>query len=252
MRSAVLQVMELSWRQAQRSKILIGVGIAILVAATLALVIRTQDPSTPDAVFQAFVLMALATVFVPLLALLVGTHAMASEREGGTLPFLFTRPIPRAAVVLGKGATAILVAVAASAVAVTLVYVAMGLPTGAQLGGAIAATATMAMALTAIFVLLGTVLQRSLYAGLAYIALYEGLLGNVVAGRAGASVTWHGRRLISAWAGEALPFDLASLYTGSVAASVLTLALVTLAALAGAALWADRREYGLREKVKEE
>lgn len=248
----IVQIADLGWRQALRSKLLIGVGIALAASTALALLIHTQEVGEGAATFQAFALMALTTVFVPLLALLLGTHAMASEREGGTLPFLFTRPIPRAAVVLGKGLAAILMATAAAALAVLLAYVVTGFPAGGQPFGAIAAVAIMTAALTSVFVLLGTLMQRSLYAGLAYIALYEGVLGNVVAGRAGASITWHGRTLLTSWAGRELPSDLARIFQGNALASFVTLAIVTVAALGAAALWAEKREYGLREKTKEE
>lgn len=249
---AVRQIVDLGWRQAIRSKLLIGAGITLAVAAGLAMLIRSQTDDDPAGLFQAYVLMALTTVFVPILALLLGTHAMASEREGGTLPFLFTRPVPRAAVVLGKGIAAILLATAASVLAVVLSYVANGFPTGAQLLGACAGIAFTAAALTAFFVLLGTIMQRSLYAGLAYIALYEGVLGTVVTGRAGASITWHGRALLTAWAGDELPFELSRLFEGNALTSLVALVLVIVGALALAAAWAEKREYGMREKAKEE
>lgn len=253
--TAAIQVGDLAWRQAIRSKLLIGVGLVIAFATAIALLIRLEGASgtTPAQDYQALQIVLLSTVVVPLVSLLLGTSAMATERENGTLAYLFTRPFPRAAVVLGKGAAAILVANAATLLCALLVFAASGFPANAQLGGGLAGLMLEATALTAVFVLFGTLMSRSLYLGLAYVVLVEGVLGNFIAARSGFTVTYHARNILSEWsANAARSNNMIEAMPGSAGASVLALLVITAAALAAACAWVERREYGLRDKPKEE
>lgn len=253
---ATVEMTDLGWRQTIRSKLLIGIGLAILLPVGIAFLIHEYAEGSSAATdYQALQLLLLSTVVAPLVALLLGTGAMATERESGTLAYLFTRPFPRAAVVLGKGLGAIAVANVAVAAAAVGVFVASGAPANAQFGGGLLALLLETTALTAVFVLFGTVLAKSLYLGLAYIALIEGLLGNVVAARSGYTVTYHARNLLSEWSARAInreAEELLGTLPGSAAQSVLVLVVVTVAALAAAGWWVETREYGLRDRPKEE
>ena len=254
---AAAQVADLGWRQTIRSKLLIGVGLAIGFAVAMGFVIDQNTSSTfaSDEArdYQAMQVLVLSTVVVPLIALLLGTGALASEREGGTLAFLFTRPFPRAAVVLGKALAAIAVANVATLLGTILVWLAMGAPAeGEVLGGALALMLE-ATALTAVFVLFGTLLARSLYLGLAYVVFVEGVFGNVVSTQSSYTVTYHARVLLSEWSGEALRgTNLLDGVGESAFGSLLTLLVVAAAAIAGACLWVEKREYGLKDRPKEE
>ncbi|HUR67842.1 MAG TPA: ABC transporter permease subunit [Candidatus Thermoplasmatota archaeon] len=250
--AAALEVTDLSWRQLVRSKQLIGIGLAILFAAGIAWTIHQQDRSaTAAAHFQALQAILLSTVIVPLIALLLGTGAMASERESGTLAYLFTRPIPRYVVVLAKGIGAIVGANVAVVVCVLVVFLASGAPARGELVGGVGALMLETTALTALFVLFGTLMSRSLYAGLAYVALFEGLLGNTVGAKSGWSVTYHARNLLSEWSGSASD-DLFGTLPGSAAQSALVLLAVAGLSLVAAAAWVETREYGLRDRAKED
>jgi ABC-2 type transport system permease protein len=251
---ATVQVADLGWRQALRSKLLIGVGLAILFAIGMAFVIHQNDTgSEPGLDYQAMQVFVLSTVVVPLVALLLGTGAMASERESGTLAFLFTRPFPRSAVVLGKAIAAIAVANVAVVVCTLGVWLALGAPSQGQLLGGLAALMLEATALTAVFVLFGTLLARSLYLGLAYVVFFEGVLGNVVSARSGYTVTYHARNLLSEWSAGALRgTSILPTLPEPALQSVVVLILVTVGALAGACLWVEKREYGLKDRAKEE
>lgn len=250
--AAALDLVDLSWRQLVRSKQVIGIGLAILFAVGMAFLVHSNEPGNDAANYQMMQLMVLSTVIVPLIALLFGTNAMALERESGTLGYLFTRPIPRWVVVVAKGLGAIIAANAAVIVCVPLVFLAAGAPArGAPLGG-LAALMIETTALTALFVLFGTVLARSLYLGLAYIALFEGVLGNTVGARSGWTVTYHARNLLSKWSGASIPSDALGTLEGSASSSIVALLLVSLGALVAAASWVEVREFGLRDRAKEE
>jgi ABC-2 type transport system permease protein len=252
---AAVQVADLGWRQALRSKLLIGVGLAIAFAIGMAVVIhQNQHDSDPALDHQAMQVVVLSTVVVPLVALLLGTGAMAAERESGTLSFLFARPFPRSAVVLGKALAAIAVVNVAVVVCTLGVWLALGAPAQGQLAGGLAALMLEGTALTAVFVLFGTLLARSLYLGLAYVVFVEGVLGNLISARSGYTVTYHARNLLGEWSSGALRGNTALLpaLPESALQSVLTLLVVTVAALAAACLWVEKREYGLKDRPKEE
>lgn len=254
--AATIEMTDLGWRQTIRSKLLIGIGAAILFAGIIALLIHENAPgSSATFDYQMLQWLMLSTVVVPLIALLFGTGAMATEREGGTLAFLFTRPMPRSAVVLGKGLGAILVANLATVVAALVVYAASGAPPNAQLAGGIGALMLETTALTGIFVLLGTVLARSLYLGLAYIVFVEGLVGNSIGARSGYTITYHARNLLSEWSAGAIRRaepDVLPEMAQTAGESAMVLLAVAAIALAAAAAWVETREYGLKDRPKEE
>lgn len=252
---ATLDITDLAWRQLARSKQLIGIGVAILFAAGMAFVIHQNNAGQAAENFQAMQVLVLSAVIVPLIALLLGTGAMATERESGTLSYLFTRPVPRSVVVLAKGAGAIFGANVSVLACVLAVFLASGAPARGELGGGIGALLLETTALTGLFVLFGTMIARSLYVGLAYIAFFEGLLGNTVAARSGWSVTYHARNLLSEWSAGALQAantGILDALPGSASQSALVLLGIALAALAAAAFWVETREYGLRDRAKEE
>jgi len=250
--SSSLQLADLGVRQTLRQKILIGVGLALLFAIGLATAIRVGNGDEIPENVQAVQLFIMTPVVAPLVALLLGTNALASEREGGTLTYLFTRPIPRAAAVIGKGVAAIIVADIAVALGVVAAWLAGGAP-DTNVAGATLALVLETTALTGVFVLLGTIVARSLYLGLVYIALFEGVLGNTIVARAGTTITYHARRLLSEWSANALiGNDFPLIYDGSVTTSVLVLLVVPVASLAAAAWWVEKREYGLKDRPNED
>lgn len=250
---AALQVADLGWRQLLRSKLLIGLGILVALPTIMASIIHAYAKESPAAQdFQIMQVLILSTAVVPLVSLLLGTGAMATERESGTLSFLFTRPTPRAAVLLGKALAAAAFACATTLVATLCVWIASGAP-DASVGGGAAALALQALVLTAIFVLMGTVFPRSLYVGLAYVVLVEGVLGTVVSAQGGYTVSYHVRNMLSEWSGDRVDeADILTTMPGSAAASALTLLAVAAVAIAAACWWVETREFGLRDRPKEE
>lgn len=253
---AVVEIADLSWRQIVRSKQLIGIGLVILFAVGIAFLLQRDSARPghdPAEDFQFLQLLLLSAVVAPLVSLLFGTGALASERESGTLAFLFTRPIPRWTVLAGKALGAIAGANAAVLLCQLLVWVASGAPSEGEVGGGAVALLLETTALTALFVLFGTVVPKSLYAGLAYIALFEGLAGNTMGARSGWTITYHARKLLAEWSSGAMSpgHPLAGL-PGEAGDSVLALLLVTAGALVAAAVWIETREYGLRDRSKED
>ena len=118
--------------------------------------------------------------------------------------------------------------------------------------GGILALVLESTALTALFVLFGTVLARSLYLGLAYVVLVEGVLGNAVGAQSPYTITYHARNLLSEWSGARVPSGVLGEFPEPAAQSVLTLLVVAVVALVAAGAWVETREYGLRDRAKED
>lgn len=120
------------------------------------------------------------SVVLPLTALIVGTSALGSEIDDGTIVHILTKPLPRREIILPKLAVAfgitVVVAVLPLAVAGAIVESArlgLGLAVGAVLG---------ALVYSAIFVALSVVTRRPVAFGLIYLLVWESLLAGVLAG----------------------------------------------------------------------
>lgn len=247
--SAAAMVAAHGARGLARSKLVLGAALVGLFAAMLALALRFAADEWGADAFEPFAVAALSSVVAPLVALLLGTWAVGAEREAGTLVFAFARPIRRSAILAGRAATAI----AASIATVVVVAVACGLVLsagGVSIGNAAVALALETLALTAVFVMLGTLLPRALYVGLAYAVLVEGVLGGVVSLSSGATITQHARNLLARWAttDELTGVELVE----GVGASVAFLLVATGLTLAVAAAWIETREVPTRERVRGE
>ncbi len=133
-------------------------------------------------------------------ALILTAATLREERDGGTLPYIYMRPISRLSL-----AASSMVAGAAAAVTVAvggwLATVVATLAVGADLSVAMPGLAlfvSAAIGYAAIFVPLGYLVPRSLLVGLGYILVIETVLANVVTGLAQFSI-W--RIALSIYAG---------------------------------------------------
>ncbi|MGB7859489.1 MAG: ABC transporter permease [Acidimicrobiia bacterium] len=148
------------------------------------------------------------------IAVLILTVAtLREERDGGTLPYIYMRPIPRisiAASSIGAGIAAALTLAIGGWIASALSGFALGVGLSTTLPGLTLFVAA-AVGYAAIFVPLGYLVPRSLLIGLGYIIVVESILAQAVTGLAQFSI-W--RISLSIYA------DLAPLF-GAEAAEVL-------------------------------
>jgi ABC-type transport system involved in multi-copper enzyme maturation permease subunit len=116
---------------------------------------------------------------VPVLGVFYGTALIADEVEDKTITYLFTRPIPRSAVVLGKYFAYLACTILVVLPSVVLVWLLV-----APLGGSLAATfpdlvkdlAILAIGLAvygALFAFVGTAMRRPLLVGLLFVFGWE-------------------------------------------------------------------------------
>jgi ABC-2 type transport system permease protein len=189
-------------------------------------------------------------VLAPILALVLGSAVVAEELEDRTATYLFARPIPRAAVLLGRylATAAVLCAVMGLAVALALYASRFGREAGLGPGIAgplVAAALLGVLVYAALYATFGVVFRYPMIVGLAYAFVLEGFLSNLPGGNQSLTVQYHLRSLV---VGEGAPAwrELASLvptvYEDS-AVALRTLCAVLLVALAFGAWRISRKEY---------
>jgi ABC-2 type transport system permease protein len=140
-------------------------------------------------------------VLLPLVAVVVGTAAIGSELDDGTIVYLLARPAPRWRIVLVK----LLVAWAVVALLVapaTLVAGLIGQDDPALAIGFATAAVVGALEYTAIFVALSLITSRALIIGLAYVVIWEGVVAGLFGGTRTFSVRQHALAVAEALGGE--------------------------------------------------
>jgi ABC-type transport system involved in multi-copper enzyme maturation permease subunit len=190
---------------------------------------------------------------LPLAALFYATALVAEEVEGRTLVYLITRPVARAAVLVGKFTAYLVTALTLSLPAAVLSFLLLASTGGASRLGAAAPgmlrdLGVMALALLAygaLFALLGVVLRRPLVPGLLF--LYGWELVVYLPGKLP-------RLTLTAWLRSLVPYRVPSeglselLATGfATGESLLVLGCVTLVALAAAIAIFTTREYVMEQ-----
>lgn len=122
------------------------------------------------------------TVVLPLTALVIGTSVLGAEIDDGTIIHLLATPVPRWLVIASKYAVATVLTMAFAALPELVGgVVATGGATGLAMGlfaGALAGS----VAYNAIFVMISVTVPRAIAVGLAYVLIWEALLGNLVSG----------------------------------------------------------------------
>jgi ABC-2 type transport system permease protein len=187
----------------RRRTLLLGLIGALLVL--VAIIFRLSGPTEVAAMrFTARLLANFGlAVLLPLVAVIVGTAAVGSEIEDGTIVYLLAKPVPRILIVVVK----LLVAwgVTAALVAVPMLFAGV-IGTGGQLSlgiGYAGASLLGALEYTAIFVALSLVTSRALVIGLAYVVVWEGVVAGLFAGTRILSVRQHALAVADAIGGDA-------------------------------------------------
>lgn len=268
--ASVLRVFDLSlgemlWsRRSVFLALLVG-GPVLLAAISRVIAVAGQSGAlrvngssvTGSAIFGLMIWLLYVRFIVPVLGVFYGTALIADEVEDRTITYLFTRPIRRAAVVLGKylayvACTVLLVL--PSAVLVFLLIVPMGGGSlGAEFPGLLKDMGMLALGLAAygaVFAWVGARLKRPLVAGLVFalgwepaILLFPGYLKRL-------TVAYYLQALVP----HSMPADAsigvllqAFADVPGVASSLAVLAAVTALALWAAARTVETREYVLEQ-----
>lgn len=141
-------------------------------------------------------------VLLPVVAVIVGTAAIGSELDDGTIIYLLAKPIRRGLVALVKAVVAwtIVVLLVSPAILVAGVVARGG---DADLGVAYAVAAGFgALEYTAVFLALSLVTSRALVVGLAYVVIWEGAVAGLFEGTRILSIRQHALAVADAIGGE--------------------------------------------------
>jgi ABC-2 type transport system permease protein len=140
---------------------------------------RSSDASASDWGEGVLVGLGIA-VMLPIIALVVGTGVLGAEIEDGTAVHILTKPLPRREIILAKLAVAAGITAVSTAIPM---FVAGALTDSVRLGvGLAVGTALGAVTYSALFILLSLLSRRPVLVGIAYVLIWEGLLGNLITG----------------------------------------------------------------------
>jgi ABC-2 type transport system permease protein len=162
----------------RRRAVLFAIPALVLIALTL--VLRASHPA--GVTWPANVLGTFGfSVLLPLTALIIGTGVLGAEIDDGSVVHLLATPVPRRDVIITKfavaaGLTALFAAgpeLVAGLLAPDSAKLAVALFVGALAGSVVYA---------AVFVLASVLTTRAIAFGLLYVAIWEGVLSNLVGG----------------------------------------------------------------------
>jgi ABC-2 type transport system permease protein len=207
-----------------------------------------------EALFGLMIWMLYIRFIVPVLGVFYGTSLIADEVDDKTITYLFTRPIPRAAVLFGKYAAYLVCTALIVLPSVVVVYLLIVPIRGGSIGAAfpslLADLGVMAIGLAsygALFGLVGARLKRPLVIGLVFafgwepgVLLFPGYLKRL-------TVAYYLQALVP----HSMPDDSTASLILRIVTEVpsLTVSLLSLAILTTVAVWLAGRAVNRREYV---
>lgn len=263
--ASVARVFDLSFGQmlwSRRSVFLaVLVGSPVLLAVVLRLVssnirINGAQPSG-ETVFGMMMWLLYVRFIVPILGVFYGTALIADEVDDKTITYLFTRPMARSAVLLGKYlaylACAILLVLPSAMIVFFLIVPIGGGSIGAAFPSLLADFATLAVGLAAygaVFALIGTRLKRPLIVGLVFALGWEPTVLLLPGYLKRLTVAYYLQALVK----HDMPQDSAIGFLLQVIQEVPSVAtsVVALAFIVGVTLWLAARAVERREYVLEQ
>jgi ABC-type transport system involved in multi-copper enzyme maturation permease subunit len=212
-------------------------------------------PVPGPVIFGGMIWLLYLRFVVPVLGAFYGTSLMSDEVEDRTLTYLFTRPVPRGAVIIGKYLAYLACTALVVLPSVTAVYLLITPVSGGSIGGTfpqlLVDLGLLAVGLAvygAVFALIGALVPRPLVAGLILIFGWE-QVALLVPGYLRSFTVAH---YLQALVPHAMPQDdtvaaIQSLFSDPPTAlsSLTSLAIILVAALFLAARTVERREYVL-------
>jgi ABC-2 type transport system permease protein len=265
--SSAARIFDISIGEMLWSRRSIFLGLVVGAPVLLAVVIRmlTTNFGAPQingegvggaALFGMAIWVLYIRFIIPVLGVFYGTSLIADEVDDKTITYLFTRPIPRSAVLFGKYLAYLFCTVLLILPSVVIVYLLL-----ASIGGGLGATfpalledlAMLAIGLAAygaVFAYVGARMKRPLVTGLVFafgwepaVLLFPGYLKRL-------TVAYYLQALVP----HAMPEDSAISVLMQVFHEVppLWVSLASLAVIIAGALWAGGRAVETREYVLEQ
>jgi ABC-2 type transport system permease protein len=260
-----LSLGEMLWsRRSAFLALVVGAPVSLAAIARVVSMLATQSsfrangqPVTGPVVFGVMIWLLYVRFIVPVLGVFYGTALIADELDDRTITYLFTRPIRRAAVLLGKYLAYLACTALLLLPSVMLVYflivpmgggsIASGFPSLVKDLGMLAAGLA---AYGSVFAWVGARLKRPLVAGLVFVLgwepgvlIFPGYLKQI-------SVAYYLQTLVP----HAMPDDSSgtALFGASSAVAAPGTSLIVLAVITVGALWLAARTVESREYVLEQ
>lgn len=156
-------------------------GIVLVILPVLLLLLAVLARAADESVRLSILTTIAFSVVVPLLGLVLGTGAIASEIDDGSIVYLLAKPLSRHSIATTKVAVAALATVVLAAVptyaAALILDLAGDVAAAMALGAALAA-----ICYAAVFVLLSVATRSAVVFGLLYALVWEGVVGGFVPG----------------------------------------------------------------------
>jgi ABC-2 type transport system permease protein len=176
------------------------------LAPVLASAIRDPDP----VVLVRIIALLLIPFLLPLVGVSLGSGLLYDEAEEGTLTFLFTTPVSKPGIVLGKWCAALAAGWVLACISLGLTLLLTPVPLG-EMGPFVRASWIAVLigypAYLGIFTLLGTLFRRGFLAGLIYAYGYEMVVGYIPGAAKRLSVGYYLRSILQPHAPEKEPFE---------------------------------------------
>ena len=239
----------------------LAIGAPVLIAVLLRVIsemglssFRINGVPVPGPViFGGMVWLLYLRFIVPVLGAFYGTSLMSDEVEDRTITYLFTRPVPRGAVIIGKYLAYVVCTALVVLPSVTAVYLLITPVSGGRIGGTFLQLLTdlglLALGLAvygAVFALIGALVPRPLVAGLLLMFGWEQVALLVPGYLRRLTVAHYLQGLVP----HSMPQDdtVAAIQSmlaepPTVASSLVSLALIAFVALWLAARTVERKEY---------
>jgi len=162
----------------RKRALIFAIAPVILIGVSALLRLAAHSKSWPPEFLGVFGF----TVVLPLTALIIGTSVLGAEIDDGSIVHLLATPVRRLSVVLTKFTGAVILTVAFGAVPQYLAGAVATGPASKLAVGLLAGALAASVVYNALFVMLSVVTSRAIAAGLLYLLIWEGLLGNLVGG----------------------------------------------------------------------
>jgi ABC-2 type transport system permease protein len=266
--ASAARIFDLSLGQMLWSRRSVFLGVLVGGPVCMALAIRVFATYRPGqfqlngarldgpAIFGGLIWVLFVRFIIPVLGIFYGTSLIADEVDDKTITYLFTRPIPRAAVLLGKYLAYLACTILLVLPAVVLIYFLIT-PLGGSIGRAfpslladLGMLAVGAAAYGAVFALVGARVKRPLVTGLVFALGWEPVVLLIPGYLKRLTVAYYLQALVP----HAMPQDsavgaLLQVFQDmpSVAVSLGCLSAITLVALWSAGHAVETREYVLEQ-----
>jgi ABC-type transport system involved in multi-copper enzyme maturation permease subunit len=215
------------------------------------------EVQTGDAMFGVMIWLLYVRFIVPVLGVFYGTSLIADEVDDRTITYLFTRPIPRSTVVLGKYLAYLVATISLVLPSVVLVFFMVAPAAGGSIAGSfpalvsdLAMIALGLMTYGAVFAFVGARVPRPLVIGLVFAFGWEPVVLFLPGFLKRLTVAYYLQTLVR----HEMPQDSAVTMlmqafreTSSVSTAVMMLGIIAALALWLAGRTVERREYVLEQ-----